>query len=146
MNRIVPEFQKVLLLFLSIVLLTACGTSRRSIAIEEGWELLGESKANFVRDKDVIEVLSSNSFTHIRFRVEDKEIRLSELNVFFVNGDKLSPQIDEVIPAGKESRNIELAQEGRQIRRIEFKYRSTGNVLDGRANILVFGKRYTTGF
>ena len=37
-----------------ILSLTACSSSRRSIGIEEGWELLSESKVNFVRDKDEI--------------------------------------------------------------------------------------------
>lgn len=135
-------------MFMTVILFgtIACTPTRRTLAIEEGWELLGEVKANFVRDKDALEVMNANPFTHIRFRVEDKDIRLYELTVYFINGDKLSPQVDEVIPAGRESRNIELAQDGRQVRRIEFRYRSTGSILDGRAGILVFGKRYQTGF
>ena len=141
-------FNGVLRILLAVMFFSAvaCTPSRRTLSIEEGWELLGEVKANFVRDQDVVEVLSANPFTHIRFRVEGKDIRLNELNVHFINGDKLSPQIDEVITAGKESRNIELAQDGRQIRKIEFKYRSTGSILEGRASVLVFGKRYQTGF
>lgn len=140
--------KSTLRIVLTVILFSAiaCSPARRTLAIEEGWEVLGEVKANFVRDKDEVEVMNANPFTHIRFRVEHKDIRLYELTVHFINGDKLSPQVDEVITAGKESRNIELAQDGRQIRRIEFRYRSTGSILDGRANILVFGKRYQTGF
>jgi hypothetical protein len=142
-----PKYKKIHTPFLIFLLfLVACGPTRRSIAIEEGWELLGESKVNFVRDKDEIDVTSRNQFTAIRFKVEGKEIRLHDLKVFFDNGDKLDPATDFIIPAEQESRIIELAREGRAIDKIEFKYRTTGNILKGRASVLVFGKRYNPGY
>lgn len=125
-----------------LIFMSACGTSRRSIAIEEGWEMLGESKVNFVRDKDQIKVYSSNSYTAIRFRVEDRDVIINDLRIYFTNGDKLEPNIDEVVTADQYSRVIDLAREGRNIDRIEFRYRTTGNILRGRANVLVLGKRY----
>jgi hypothetical protein len=124
------------------LIITSCGANRRSIAIEEGWELLGEQKVNFVKDKDVIEVHSNNKFTALQFKVEEHEIRLNELTVQFQNGDKLSPSVDAVIAPDQSSRVIELSPDGRYITSIEFKYRTTGNVFSGRANVLVFGKRY----
>ncbi len=135
-----------MLLLLSAVMVSSCGTARRSIGIEEGWELLGEKKVNFVRDKDDLPVRSNNQFTAIRFKVEDRDVRLNELKVFFQNGDKLEPALDDVITAGQASRIIELAADGRYIDRIEFKYRTTGNILKGRANVLVLGKRYYPGY
>lgn len=129
------------LVLLSVTTLLSCGSSR-TVAIEEGWELLAEQKVNFVRDKDEIEVTSRNQFTAIKFRVEDKDVRINDLKIYFDNGDKLEPSLDAIIPAGEESKIIELGREGRNIDRIEFKYRSTGNLLDGRANVLVFGKRF----
>jgi hypothetical protein len=120
----------------------SCGSNRRSLAIEEGWELLGEQKVNFVRDKDVIEVRSNNKFTALQFKVEEHEIKLSELTVVFQGGDKLSPAVDAIIAPDQSSRIIELAADGKYITRIEFKYRTTGNVLSGRANVLIFGKKY----
>lgn len=135
------------LLFFAIIAITiiSCKTTR-SIGIEEGWELLGEQKVNFVRDKDVIDVDSRYQFTAIRFRVEDKEVRIKDLVIHFQNGDKLTPAIDEVVPAGGTSREIELARDGRFIDRIEFTYRSTGSLLEGRSNVLVLGKRYYPGY
>jgi hypothetical protein len=130
------------LLIASIILFTGCGSSRRTVAIEEGWELLSERKVNFVRDKDEIIVESRNLFTALQFKVEDRDVRLNDLKVYFENGDKLEPALDEVIPANQTSRIIELARDGRRIDRIEFKYRTTGNILEGRANVLVLGKRY----
>jgi len=124
----------------------SCYSNRRSLAIEDGWDLLGEQKVNFVRDKDEIDVRSRGVYTDIRFKVEDREVRINDLKIYFQNGDKLEPAIDFVIGADQESRIIELSKDGRNIDRIEFKYRTTGNVLRGRANVLVFGKRYNAGF
>ena len=137
--------RKNLLIFSFIVLIAtglSCGSSRRSIAIEEGWDLLGESKANFVRDKDAIQVHSNSRYTAIRFKVEEREIKLSDLKVVYMNGDKLEPSIEEVIPADQTSRIIELGLEGKNISQIEFRYRTTGSLLKGQAKILVFGRRY----
>jgi len=149
MHKIDTKWSKGILtfsfLFLSFIFIS-CTTTRRSIAIEEGWELLGETKVNFVRDVDLIDVSSKHQFIALRFKVEGKDVRLHELKVHFDNGDKLDPAIDLVILAGTESRIIELAREGRTIDRIEFKYRTTGSVLEGRANVLVFGQRYNPGY
>lgn len=138
----------LLLIGLSVItlVLSSCGASRRTVGIEEGWEVLAEEKVNFVRDKDEIEVKSRNMFTAIRFRVEDRDVRINELKIYFQNGDKLEPAIDEAIIAGQSSRIIELARDGRYIDRIEFKYRTTGNLLKGRATVLIIGKRYYPGY
>jgi len=133
---------KILLVVLAGIILTACGSSRRTFGLEEGWELLGERKVNFVRDKDVMEVSSRNLFTAIRFYVEEKDIRINDLKIVFDNGDKMEPALDDVIKAGEQSRVIQLAADGRRISNIEFKYRSMGSILEGRANVVITGKRY----
>src|SRR5918993_3999268 len=137
--RIEKNFIIVLFSIVSLVLL-ACGSSRRTFGLEEGWELLGERKVAFVRDKDVMEVKSPNQFTAIRFYVEDKDISIKDLKIQFENGDKMEPALDDVIKAGEQSRVIELAADGRRISSIEFKYRSMGSLLEGRANVVEIGR------
>lgn len=140
MNTMIKSTASFLLILMMIT--TSCGPTRRSIAIEDGWDLLGEQKVNFVRDKDVIEVHSTYKYSAIRFKVEGHDVRLNELKVFFQNGDKLEPSLDDIIVAEQYSREIELAQDGKFVYKIEFRYRTTGNLFKGRANVLVFGKRY----
>jgi hypothetical protein len=141
--KINPVFKKIFPVLVLLIVINSCGPSRRSIPIEEGWDLLGEQKVNFVRDKDVLEVRSSYKYTAIRFKVEGKDIRLNGVKVSFQNGDKLEPALDDIIAADQYSREIELAADGKFVNTIQFRYRTTGNVLKGRANVLVFGKRYT---
>jgi hypothetical protein len=132
----------LLLAFLfSSLMMTSCGSSRKTIAVEEGWELLDDRKVNFVRDKDVIEVQSRTPFSTIQFKVEDRDIHINGVKIYFDNGDKLEPAMDDIISANQSSRLIELSPEGRYVTRIEFKYRTTGSVLKGRAHVLTFGRR-----
>jgi hypothetical protein len=139
MNRLILS-RNIFLVFL-VFLIASC-TTHRTIAIEEGWELLGERKVDFIRDKDELPVTSRNEFTALRFKVEDRDIRLNYLKIYFRNGDVLQPAIDEVLPANQNSKIIELGREGRPIDKIEFKYHTTGKLLNGRATVLVFGKKY----
>jgi len=125
-----------------LLFLLSCNSSRRSIGIEEGWELLSERKVNFVKDKDDITINNRTPYTAVRFKVEDKDVHINDLRIYFDNGDKLEPNMDDDIPANEFSRVIDLGREGRYIDRIEFKYRSTGSILRGRANVLVLGKKY----
>lgn len=144
MKRIftIKKFLGLAVVFFSVLLLASCNSSKRIVGVEEGWEVLGQRKVNFVRDKDVINVKSRNMFTAIRFRVEDRDIRISDLKVYYINGDKLEPSINEDIAAGQSSKIIELARDGRYIDKIEFKYRTTGNLLKGRAQVIVLGRRF----
>ena len=130
-------------ILLLMIFNVSCSPARRSVAVEEGWDLLSEEKVDFVKEKDVVDVHSSYKFTAIRFKVEKHDVRLSELKIYYQNGDKLEPSLDDVLPADQYSREIELATDGKFITKIEFKYRTTGNIFKGRANVLVFGKRYT---
>jgi uncharacterized membrane protein len=131
------------LLLVTLVIFTAsCGSSRRTLAIEEGWELLGELTVDFARDNDKLDINSSNRYTALRFKVENREVKIRDLKIVFANLDKLEPAIEEVVPADQYSKILELGPEGKEVRSVEFKYRTTGNLLKGRARVLIFGKRY----
>lgn len=127
-------------LFSFIIIAVSC-SGTKTIPVEQGWDLLGERKVNFVRDKDELPVLNSNKYTAIRFRVENKDVHIKDVKIIYPNGDKLSPSIDDDIASGQYSKVIEVSPEGRDIRSIEFSYRSTGSILKGRAKVYVFGKR-----
>ena|SRR5687767_965200 len=134
----------LLLIFtiLSSILLSSCGASKRTMVIEEGWNLLGERKVDFLRDLDEIDITSEERYTAIAFYVQDRDVRLNDVKIFYQNGDKLEPSMDDDIPADTYSRVIDIDREGRVLDRIQFRYRTTGNILKGRAKVLVIGKRF----
>lgn len=136
------KYLLIISFFALIVSSVSCGSARRTVAIEEGWEMLGELTVNFGRDRDALQVNSSSRYSALRFKVEERAVKIQELKVVFANLDKLEPAIDEEVQADQYSKIIELGQDGKEVRSVEFKYRTTGNVLKGRAKILVFGKRY----
>ena len=120
----------------------SCGSSRRTVAIEEGWEILGELTVNFARDRDILQVNSSSRYSALRFKIEERAVKIQELKIVFANLDKLEPAIDEEVQPDQYSKIIELGPEGKEVRSVEFNYRTTGNLLKGRAKVLVFGKRF----
>ncbi|HEX6332908.1 MAG TPA: hypothetical protein VFZ78_01710, partial [Flavisolibacter sp.] len=78
--------------------------------------------------------------------VEDRDIRLNYVKIQFTNGDKLEPAIDEVIAAGQSSRIIDIGEQGRYIDKIEFRYRTTGSIFRGRAEVIIFGRKYYSNY
>lgn len=122
---------------------TSCAPATRTLAVEEGWELIGEEKANFIRDRDEIMVNSTSLFTDIRIKVENKKLVLHNLKVVYPNGDKMQPAMPSTLNPNQYSSVIHISPTGKQLRSVEFKYRSTGNILKGRGRVLIFGKRYT---
>lgn len=104
--------------------------------------MLGELTVNFGRDRDALQINSSSRFSALRFKIEERAVKIQELKVVFANLDKLEPSIDEEVQADQYSKIIELGPDGKEVRSVEFKYRTTGNLLKGRAKILVFGKRF----
>lgn len=134
------------LLFVGIIIFSSCGSTTKTIAVEDGWELLGDTKAGYIRETDVINVTSRNQFTALKFRVEGQQLKLNSLGVYFDNGDKLSPAVSDIITPGTESRIIELGAQGRYISKIELRYRSDGKFLSKKAKVYVFGRRYHVGY
>lgn len=130
----------VAIVTLLVTVVTSCGSSK-TIAIEDGWDLLGEEKVNFVRDRDQIKVYNQTLYTAVKFQMVNKDVHLNNVAIVYPNGDKLNPSVDEDVAAGGYSKEIEIDILGKEIRTIEFSYRSKGNLLKGRARVLVFGKR-----
>ncbi len=106
----------------------------------ESWDLLATRKVDFVRDKDVIQIGSNTTYTAIKFSAQDKSVGISEVKVYFANGDKLEPTVDAIVKQGEESKVIELPGDGKAITKIEFKYRTIGSILKGRATVMVYGR------
>ncbi len=105
------------------------------------WRIIGERSVKFTSDKDVIRVGGNDVYTKLKIKVVDAPIHIADFDVFFENGEKLNVDIRANIREGGESRVIDLPGGERRIDRIEFRYRTTGRVVRGTANVIVLGKR-----
>lgn len=126
--------------FAVLILIFVVLTSFRSIH-QDDWIFLGERKVSFVRDKDVFTLHTNDRLSAVRMKVEGRDISISEVKVYFQNGDKMEPAIDGIVRAGENSRVIDLPENGRHITKIEFKYRTVGSVLKGKADIQLYGRK-----
>ena len=105
------------------------------------WELLGTRTVTDRVDHDVIEVTGAKgTFRSLQLRVESRAVQFRSMKLHFGNGATQDVELREVIPAGGESRIIDVEGPGdRVIRSIEFRYDAQS--LGGKkAVVKVYGK------
>src|SRR5262245_66492023 len=106
------------------------------------WRVLGQVTANLTADHDVIVVQGPyDNFRRIKFKVTDAPINLRQVVVTYDNGAPDRLEVRQRIEKNGESRVIDLRGAGqRSLRKIEFWY-DTAGVLQGRADVTVFGEK-----
>ena len=110
------------------------------MADKKGWEKLGEANADLTRDRDIITLTHYNRVTGIKFFVTDADLEIMDMKVFFGNGTSQDISVRSNIKAGGESRVIDLTGEARDIKRIEFVYKTEPNRTKNKAHVEVWGK------
>jgi uncharacterized protein involved in exopolysaccharide biosynthesis len=106
------------------------------------WRVLGQVTADLTSDHDVIAVQGPyDNFRRIKFKVTDAPINLRQVVVTYDNGAPDRLEVRQRIEKNGESRVIDLRGVGqRSVRKIEFWY-DTAGVLQGRADVTVFGEK-----
>ena len=108
-------------------------------AAQTNWERLGCKEVNFGVDRDTLRVgRSEGTFRAIRLKVRHAPVEFYDLRVVFGNGRSESFRVRAVVPAGGESRAIDLDGKTRGIDRIEMIYRSIPSY-KGKAEVCVEG-------
>jgi|SRR5271165_3768007 len=106
------------------------------------WQLIGTTQANHTADHDGIVVKGPfDNFRRIKFKVTNAPLNMQKIVVTYDNGSPENIDVRQNIPQGGESRQIDLKGIGsRRIRRIDFWYDTKG-LLNGKANVTVFGMK-----
>lgn len=102
-----------------------------------GWELLGERTVTDKLDHDTIVAVGQGSFKAIKFKVDGRAVEFRDIKVHFSSGGTEDIQLRRVIPAGGESRVINLRGRDRVITTIDLWYDAQS--LGGKAVVKVFG-------
>jgi hypothetical protein len=112
-----------------------------AVAQEGRWELLGEANVDGRADHDRISVTARDgAFRSIQLKVERAPIHFDRVIVHFHNGESEPIQIRSLIPAGGQTRVIDLPGNRRVIQNVEFFYERARR-RGGRGKVLLFGMR-----
>lgn len=103
------------------------------------WKLLGTKKVTFRTELDVIPVGADEGvFKRVKLMVKKSGIHIKDMKIHFRNGDVMDVKVRQIIPAGGETRAIDLPGNNRFIEKVTFWYESTKKN-DKRATVLLFG-------
>ena len=127
------------LLFFLGVLSMALGIPSQAGA--QSWTVLGSAKVNGALDHDEIWVTASRGdFTAIKLFVEKEGIDFDRIVVHFANGGKDEMIVRNFIPAGGETRVMDLKGGDRIIRKVDFFYKSNPDT-KRKGKVILYGRR-----
>lgn len=106
----------------------------------QGWEKLGQRKVNYGLDKDEILVTAREGrFTAVKIMVKKSPINLHKAVIHFRNGSKQEINVRANIPAGGETRAVDIRGGKRIIQKVVFWYDTKG-IQDKRAVVELWGR------
>lgn len=110
-------------------------------AAAEKWVFLGQRHVNDKAERDTVEVTASEgTFEAIKLRVKRHAVRFYRVTVIYGAGTSDDLELRDVIPAGGETRVLDLRGGNRVIKRIEFAYEAKTLGRKG-AVVEVYGRR-----
>ena len=102
--------------------------------------LLGEKEVSFrVERDDLVVGLKEGLFSRLMFEVEKNDLEMIKVQVTYGNGKSDVIPLRHFFKEDSRSRIIDLPGGKRIIRRITFFYKTTGQLVEGRAVIKVYG-------
>ncbi|MGL5785715.1 MAG: hypothetical protein ACRCX4_02690 [Bacteroidales bacterium] len=132
--------QKILLLLVTLILGATSMVSAQQIG---RWEKLGERNVQFRSERDAISCRGKGTFTRLKIRVKDAPVEFSKVIVKYGNGTSQELYVRQLIPAGGETREIDLRGNKRTIKEVVFYYKSKKGYKWGkhkRATVSVWGR------
>jgi hypothetical protein len=112
-----------------------------SLTTPNDWIKLGSRTVSFKSDWDEIFVTGyKGTFNAIKLSVEKSDVHFDRVIVFYRNRTKEALQIRNNIPAGGETRSINLRGSDRVIRKVVFYYQTHADE-SKKAKVTLFGKR-----
>jgi hypothetical protein len=105
-----------------------------------GWERIGQAAVSDRPDHDTIPVTGrQGNFRAIQIKVQGHAVQFREVKIHFANGGTQNVALREIIPAGGESRVIDVEGGDRVIRSIELAY-DAQSFRGRRARVVLYGR------
>lgn len=134
--------KKILFVLLATVFAATAVNAQKPEVVtnnKEGWHKIGEAKVNFKTEKDAFLILGADKFKSIQIRVKDAPIRLEDLNIEYDGGIKEDVSLKTNFAAGSKSRVIDLKNNTKGLKKVEFLYKTVPNGSGDRAEIELWG-------
>lgn len=117
-----------------------CFTSINLLSAQSNWTVLGSAKVTGAADHDEILVTGMRGdFTAIKLMVENEGIDFDHVVVTYGNGMHDEVEIRNFIPAGGETRVIDLRGGDRVIRKVDFYYKSNPDT-KRKGKVVLYGR------
>lgn len=105
------------------------------------WELLGQRVVQDRLDHDSIPVTAAKGdFESIKLEVRDHAVHFLDVKIHFANGETQDVEVRRVVPAGGETREIDVRGKERVIRSVEFWYEAETRRRRRRARVQLYGR------
>lgn len=125
----------------SLMLVALCLVTMAFTPAPRNWVKLGERTVNHAVDRDVIKVtIKEGVFKKIKLKVKRRAVTFRDVKVYYANGDVQDITLRRDIPAGGETRVIDLDGHNRVITKVVFWY-NTKRVRGQRAEVALWGWR-----
>ena len=112
-----------------------------TITAQNGWKVLGSAKVHGHADHDEIWVTGmEGDFKAVKLMVENEGIEFNRVVLHFANGTKQELNIRRFIPAGGETKVLDLNGDDRVIKKVDFYYESKASSKT-KAKVVLYGKR-----
>jgi hypothetical protein len=105
------------------------------------WQLLGTRTVLLQNDTDIVPVtFVRGPFTHLQLRVKGNGVYMNAIRVTFSNRQTVNLPVRNFIPAGGQTRPLDLPGNRRFISFVQLEYRSQANAR-GRATVELWGRQ-----
>ena len=105
------------------------------------WTKLGQRTVNHAIDRDEIRVgVRDGTFRRIKLLVRRRAVTFRDVKIHYANGEVQDVQMRRSVPAGGETRAIDLTGQDRIITKVVFRY-NTQRIRGKRALVELYGQR-----
>lgn len=129
----------VLLLLLVVSHATLLAQSPKVvISDKDGWHKIGETRVDFKKETDKIRVLGANRFSSLKIKIAEAPVYLESFIIYFDKGGKINVAVRQEFSIPGETKEVVLQGE-KNIKRVDFTYRTIGNHKDKKAHVELWG-------
>lgn len=132
----------LLIIFLATAGLCKTASAQKPAVVvsdKSGWHKIAETIVNFKKENDEVVIMGADKFAQIKLRVTDAPIDLVNLDIYFEDGGKQHVDLAMPLKMNGESRIIDINGGERDLKKIEFVYKTLPNRKDEKAGVEIWG-------